>query len=234
MVAGLQVVAAPLRKEVIRRLRDSILTLQYEPGQRLLERDLCDRFGVSRTVIREALRHLEAEGLVELVPNHGPVVAQVKADDARAVFDSREAVESLAARYFAERATPRQRKRLETALNRVEAAYKGGRLLEEFRAKDEFYNVLLEGCGNAVITSVLRTIHARAQMYRAYAHKAPGRTTELVAELRDMVAAIATGDVEAAQRTAAAHVHKGGETVLRALAQLEASAEAEAEAQSAP
>ena len=67
------VVAAPLRMQVIGLLRESILTFQYVPGQRLVERELCDRYGVSRTVIREALRHLEADGLVELAPNRGPV-----------------------------------------------------------------------------------------------------------------------------------------------------------------
>jgi GntR family transcriptional regulator, trigonelline degradation regulator len=220
------VVAAPLRKQVIGLLRESILSFQYQPGQRLVERELCDRFGVSRTVIREALRHLEADGLVDLLPNHGPVVSTISTDDARALFDIRETVESMAARYFAERATARQKKRLETALKRVEHAYRDGRLIEELRAKDSFYEVVFEGCGNAVIVSTLRTLHNRAQMLRAFSLQAPGRSTEAVGELREMVRAIDAGDVAAAHAAAAEHVRKAAAVVLKSLEVVQAADDA--------
>ena len=213
----IQVVAAPLRKQVISLLRESILSLQYQPAQRLVERELCDRFGVSRTVIREALRHLEADGLVELVPNRGPVVSAVSADDARALFDIREKVESMAVRYFAERATAKQKKRLAAALKRVEQAYRDRRLIDELRAKDSFYSVLFEGCGNAVIVSTLRTLHNRAQMLRAHSLQAPGRSAQAASELREVVRAIEAGDVEGAQCAAAEHVRKAGAAVLKSL-----------------
>lgn len=203
--------------QVIGLLRESILTFQYVPGQRLVERELCDRFGVSRTVIREALRHLEADGLVELAANRGPVVSTVSTDDARAVFDIREEVESLAARYFAERATPRQKKQIETALSRVERAYSDGLPIAELRAWDGFYKVLSEGCANAVIASTLRTLLNTARMLRGYSLQRPGRTNAAVGELREMVRAIKLGNADGAQRAAAEHVRRGGAAVLESL-----------------
>ncbi len=206
-----------MRMQVIGLLRESILSFQYQSGQRLVERELCDRFGVSRTVIREALRHLEADGLIELLPNRGPVVSTVSADDARALFDIREKVEAMAARYFAERATPRQKKRLEAALKKVEHAYADGRLIDELRAKDGFYNVLAEGCANGVIVATLRTLHNHAQMLRGYSLQAPGRSNAALGELREMVQAIDAGDVAGAERAAAQHVRKAGAAVLASL-----------------
>ena len=211
------VVAAPLRKQVYSLLREAILTFQYEPGQRLIERELCDRYGVSRTVIREALRHLEADGMVELLSNRGPAVSTVSADEASAIFEIREKVESIAARYFCERATPRQRKRLNVALGRVETAYRSGRLVDELHAKDAFYSVLFEGCGNQVIVSTLLALQNRAQMLRPISLRAPGRSEEAVTELREMVNAMDREDAAAAERAAADHVRKAGAVVLKSL-----------------
>ena len=73
----LELEAAPLRRQVLKLLRDAILAFEYEQGDRLVERELCERFGVSRMVIREVIRELEAEGLVEAVPNRGPAVCRL-------------------------------------------------------------------------------------------------------------------------------------------------------------
>ena len=72
-----------LRQQVLEALRNAILDFQFKPGDRLVERELCEMTGVSRTSVREALRHLESEGLVENVPNKGPTVATLTVEDAR-------------------------------------------------------------------------------------------------------------------------------------------------------
>jgi DNA-binding GntR family transcriptional regulator len=214
-------VAAPLRKQVIELLRSAIITFEYQPGQRLVERDLCERFEVSRTVIREALRHLEAEGLVELVANRGPVVSVTTAESAKNLYEVREALESLAAGCFASRATPAQKKRLIRALARVEASYSKGVLADELNEKDEFYRILCEGAGNPVITSTLRSIWARVQVLRGLSLRTPGRTAESLVELRLVVAAIERGDSKAAAQSAADHVRHAGATALARLAEIE-------------
>ncbi len=205
-VQRVEVVAAPLRKQVIELLRDAIILAEYQPGERLVERDLCDRFDVSRTVIREALRHLEAEGLVHLVANRGPVVSMTTSEDAMSLYEVREALESLAARLFAERATPAQKRRLAKTFGHVEAAYTRSEIPDEVRAKDEFYKVLTEGSGNAIIATTLRPIQARIQMLRGLSLQAPGRQMASIDELRRMMEAIDRGDGPAAGELAALHV----------------------------
>lgn len=214
-------VAAPLRKQVMELLRNAIITFEYAPGQRLVERDLCERFEVSRTVIREALRHLEAEGLVEIVANRGPVVSMTTPESAQNLYEVREALESLAARCFAIRAAPAEKKRLARALTRIEKAFSNGVLVDELYEKDEFYRILCAGAGNPVITSTLRSIWARVQVLRGLSLRTPGRTAESLAELKRIVAAIERGDPDAAALHAAGHVRHAGASALARLAEID-------------
>ncbi|WP_374636915.1 GntR family transcriptional regulator, partial [Paracoccus sp. (in: a-proteobacteria)] len=83
-----------LRDVVLDRLRDAIIGGIFKPGDRLVERVLCEQLGVSRTVVRETLRYLDAEGLVEHIPNKGPIVARMTWDDARQIYDIRRKLET--------------------------------------------------------------------------------------------------------------------------------------------
>src|SRR3954451_21186455 len=97
-----------------------------EPGQRLVEKDLCGLLGASRPPVREALRELEGEGLIRIVPNRGAEVATLDVDGASSVYQVRGVLEALAARLFAERADADQIAALRKALERVRAAYRKG------------------------------------------------------------------------------------------------------------
>lgn len=218
---GVSVVAAPLRKQVIELLRNTIVSFEYKPGQRLIEHDLCERFNVSRTVIREALRHLEAEGLVDLVPNRGPIVSSPTPDEARALYEVREALETLAARLCAERASTMQKKKLARALQHVASAYEQDDLARRLNAKDEYYRVLCSGAGNAVIGSTLRGIQARVQMLRGLSLQMPKRTQQSLKELQDLTAAIERGDAKLAADLATKHVRNAASAALAALANAE-------------
>jgi GntR family transcriptional regulator, trigonelline degradation regulator len=231
MKTGIELVAAPLRKQVIELLRNAIISFEYQPGDRLVERDLCERFDVSRTVIREALRHLEAEGLVELIANRGPIVSSPSFEEAKGLYEVREALEALAARSCAERATPAQKKKVVRALIHVAAAYEKDDLGRQLQAKDEFYARLCEGAQNPAIASMLRSIQARVQMLRGMSLRAPGRLADSLVELREVVAAIETGDGKRAQDLAARHVQSAASTALAILA--DESKDDERKAQSA-
>ncbi|MBO0891831.1 MAG: metal ABC transporter permease [Acidothermales bacterium] len=119
-------IAAPLRTQVVRNLREAILDRRFTPGQRLVERELCELTGVSRTTVREALRQLETEGLVVLVPNQGPVVATMSLDEARDVYDVRGVLEALAASRFAASATDEQVRDLAARTDAFEEAMRSG------------------------------------------------------------------------------------------------------------
>lgn len=211
-------VAAPLRQQVVALISEAIAAGDYPPGDRLVERDLCDRFDVSRTVIREALRHLEAQGLIVIVPNRGPVVATVTAEEAVGLYEVRGALEGLAAACFAARATQEEKSRIATAVDAVERVTGDGDMRALLRAKDEFYDILFEGTHNPIITSLLRTLHARIRVLRSLSLSAPGRGEQTTNELRAIVAAIAGGDGDKAASLTVQHVQNAADAALARLA----------------
>src|SRR5580704_15724302 len=115
-LAAIPKAAAPLRRQVLDELRQSIIAGRLRPGARLVERELIAMMGVSRTVIREALRQLESEGLVAIVPNKGPIVRELTRDEARDLYSIRAVLEGLAARLFVENASELSIGRLELEL----------------------------------------------------------------------------------------------------------------------
>jgi DNA-binding GntR family transcriptional regulator len=200
--------AAPIRQTLADAIRDAIARGEYAPGSRLNERLLCERYDVSRTVVRETLRQLEAEAFVRLEANRGAVVSTVSYTDAEALFELRGALESLACELFARRGTPEHKRELARAVAGAEAALTGGTLEEILLAKDRFYEALLDGAGNAELSSSLRLLHVRIQMLRRHSLSAPGRHAESLAEITDIYTAIVAGDPEGARRAGAHHVER--------------------------
>ena len=119
-------VAAPLRQQVVDGIRRAITTGRFRGGARLIERDLCEMAGVSRTLIREALRQLETEGLVKVIPNKGPIVVVVSPDEAKNVYQVRAELEGLASRLFVENASAPQVASLKQAFGDLKRAYAAG------------------------------------------------------------------------------------------------------------
>jgi GntR family transcriptional regulator, trigonelline degradation regulator len=209
---------APIRSRVLDNLRQAILDRELAPGQRLIERELVEATGVSRTSIREALRELAAEGLVTTIPNKGTVVAQVTVEEARQLYQVRSALEGLAGRLFVENATAAQRRALVNALKAVErAAAKGSPAM--LAAKDKFYDVLFEGGGNEALRSIAGTLHARVNLLRSLSLSLPGRSAESIAELAEIVAAVQAGDADAAAKACSHHVEAAGMAGFSALSE---------------
>lgn len=207
-------VAAPVRTQVAEKLRQAIIARRFKPGQRLIERELCQLTGASRTPVREALRQLESEGLVAMVPNRGPVVAEVTAEQAAEIYDVRAALEALAARRFAERATDAETDALEEAMKRFERAVQENGLPNLLELKDRFYAILFEGARNQMIGSMLEPLHTRISYLRAASLSRSGRPAETVSELRAIVAAIRHRDPNAAAELAREHVERAAEPAL--------------------
>lgn len=208
---------ALIRSQVLDNLRQAIIDRRLAPGQRLVERELVEMTGVSRTSVREALRELAAEGLVRAIPNKGTVVATVSAEEARQLYQVRSVLEGLAGRLFVEHAGATARRALVRALERIERlATKGAPVLA---AKDAFYDVLFEGGGNQELRALVGTLHARVNVLRSLSLTIPGRAAQSVAELRDIVEAVAANDPAAAALACSAHVEEAGKAALRALAE---------------
>lgn len=205
-------VAAPVRQQVVEHLRNALVQQRFGPGERLVERHLCELTGASRPSVREALRQLESEGLVVSVPQVGTVVASVTREDARVIYAVRGVLEGMAARLFTDNASRAQRIQLRAAARAV--ARLADDPARQLDAKDGFYRVLLDGAGSAVIIQLLSTLHARVAVLRARSLAHPDRPRQAAAEIDAIVAAIERGDAEAAEHAAAHHAAQAAATVL--------------------
>jgi DNA-binding GntR family transcriptional regulator len=208
-------VAAPLREQVLELLQQEILEMRLRPGQRLVERELVERIGVSRTTIREVLRQLSAEGLVTTIPQKGAIVAIPSTKEAAEVYEVRALLEGIIARQFAEKASDEQLRRLHDAFRAMEAEYQEShdsrRLL---RAKGSIYEVLFEGADNATVRSILQGFQARVAVMRAATLATPGRADESLEEIRAIVAAIERREPGEAERASAFHVKQAARTLF--------------------
>jgi DNA-binding GntR family transcriptional regulator len=211
---GVQRVAAPLREQVLDLLRQAIVEHRLKPGQRLIERELVEQIGVSRTTIREVLRQLAAEGLVATIPQRGAVVAVPTDEEAAELYEVRAALESLAARRFVERASDSQVRALRAAFTHVVEATTADQadVLGMIQAKDHFYGVLLKGSGNRAIHQILSGLTARVSVLRAASMSQPGRALQSLAELEAIVDAVERRDADAAARACAHHVEMAART----------------------
>ena len=217
----IQRLAAPLRQQVLDSLRQAIIAGRLAPGSRLIERELTDMLGVSRTVVREALRQLESEGLVAIVPHRGPVVRELSLDEATDLYSIRAVLEGFAARLFAEKAAGAQIDTLEQALRLVVAAYDSGDADQVLNSKNGFYRVLFEGAGSDTLSSMLNTLHARIWRWRALGLSHPGRSAqrsrESIANLQAMLEAIRARDAGAAERIGRDEADRAAREVMRLL-----------------
>lgn len=191
-------IVAPVRQQTVRNIRNAIVKGRFRPGERLVERELCELTGVSRTSIREALRQLETEGFVTPIPNRGPCVAIVTPEEAKDLYEIRQVLEALAYRLFAERATPSQINGLRHALARLEKAYNEGTPQDMVEGSDDFYDVVLKGCGNKSIYSMLRPLHARITLLRKTSLSKPGRPSQSIKEVKRILEAIERHDPQGA------------------------------------
>lgn len=210
-----------LRQLVENRLRSAIGSGRFKPGQRLIERELCEQTGVGRTSIREALRQLEAEGLVTTIPHRGPVVSTITADEAAQLYDLRGLLEGYAGRECARRRDPaiigRLRKQF-VRMGEVAADQDRSNLLT---AKTEFYAALLEGCGNAFVERFLKMLLNRVTVLRMTSMTQANRIGSSLSEIETILTAIENGDEEAAERACVLHIQNAAKVALEALARNE-------------
>jgi DNA-binding GntR family transcriptional regulator len=210
-------IAAPLRHSVTESIRSAIAAGLFKAGERLPERDLCELTGVSRTLVREALRQLESEGLIHVVAHRGPIVARVTPEQAEGIYQVRMELEGLASQLFAERASGAQREALEAAFEEVKKSYGSNEAIVRLNAKNGFYECLVEGSGNEALGITLRMLNSRVTLLRATSLKAPGRMGASLAELQELMDALMAGDGRAARAAATRHVQRAAAAAIALL-----------------
>ncbi len=210
-------VAAPVRRQVAKVLRGAITSGRFAPGQHLVEKDLCELLGVSRPSVREALRELEGEGLIEITPNKGTSVKRLTAADAASVYQVRAALEALAARLFVECATDAHVVQLSVAVETLARAYETLDVEQILAAKQVFYDVLIEGTGNNVIHSMLRPLNDRITLLRRMTLSSPKRAKQSIREIRNLLSAIKRRDADAAYEVSMHHIQQAAKVALKEL-----------------
>jgi DNA-binding GntR family transcriptional regulator len=213
---------APLRTQVLDQLREAIVAGKLAPGARLIERELIGMLGVSRTVVREALRQLQSEGLVGEDAKKGMVVRELSETEARHLYAIRALLEGLAARLFVENASDAQVRKLADALQRTVEAYAGGDPRRILKTKNAFYENLFAGAASDTLSSMLEMLHARISRWRALGLGHPARSSrrskESIEGLRALLAAIEKRDGARAESIMRAETQKAAAEVMRLLA----------------
>lgn len=202
-----------LRLQVHDELRERIVTGELAPGVRLIERDLATQLGVSRVPVREAIRMLEAEGLLRTVPRKGVVVDTLSRQDVEELFDVRAALEVLGCRRAAECGTEEGFLKLEYLLSEARTAIKVADRIQIAQANAAFHEQITELATNRALVSVMEPIQSRMRWLFAQTDD-PGHTLE---EHQLLFAAIVSRDVEAAALCAAEHVETNRKHVLSML-----------------
>lgn len=188
-------------------LRDAIVTMHFKPGQRLVVRELEEWSGVSRATIRESIRQLAAEGLIEVIPQRGAIVATPTKKEAAEIYEIRAMLEGLIGQQFVERATQAQKDELFRAFDTLRALIESDSdTSARLQAKNDFYEVLFDGADNSTVRAVLGGFQARVSVLRATTMGHPGRAEESIVELKAIVDAVAAGSAADARNACAAHV----------------------------
>lgn len=203
---------APVRKQVYEAIRRAIVDLEIRPGDRLVERELIDMTGASRTSVREALRELESDGLVSVNAHRRLMVAVPTESEVGEIYEVRGTMLGLMVRHFTESAT-------DAEVNELLAAYTACLRAETSRdfqvAKEQVYGVL--AIHARIANGVLSSLAARIAFFRHLCAQEPGRQQEWNRELGRVIDAVVARDVDLAVAQCAEHVESAVRVVLRVL-----------------
>lgn len=207
----------PLREIVFETLREAIITGKLEPGERLMEIQMAEEMGVSRTPVREAIRKLELEGFVVMIPRKGAYVAGISIKDVTDVFEVRAALEALAAGLAAERITDQEIDRLGRSLVAYSEQTNQQNIEGIVETDTDFHDLLYKASRNERLLLIITHLREVIQRVRTVSLSQPGRSKDAVDEHRQIVDAIADRNVELAQSLAREHIYNAEYSMLNSL-----------------
>ena len=207
----------PLRDVVFNTLRQAILKGELKPGERLMEIALAERLGVSRTPIREAMRKLEQEGLVVMIPRRGAQVANITEKDLNDVLEVRIALENVAIEKACARMTEEEMRRLWLAAKEFEHTIAEGNLVKLAEADVAFQEVIYQASDNKRLIQVLNNMREQIYRYRVEYLKEGETRDVLVKEHEELTKAIRERDVERAKQLSFQHIENQRMAIMRSI-----------------
>ncbi len=205
---------APLRNKIITALRSAIETGLLQPGARLVERDLCEQLAVSRTSLREALRELQAVGVLTHTENRGLAVVAPTSEDAENAYRLRAVVEALAVEQFIELADAAERNQLAANGSALKKAYQSGSVERMLVCKRRFYDCICSGAKNSLALDIINRLVLRTSSLRSRSLARKERQQQSVKEIDAILNAIRRKDVNAAKVAATTHVENAARSAL--------------------
>ncbi len=204
----------PLRDVVFNTLRQAILTGELKPGERLMEIHLANMLGVSRTPIREAIRKLELEGLVTMIPRRGAEVAQITEKSMSDVLEVRRAMDALCAELACERITEEDLERLKEACGRFEQATGTKDVKKVAQADVELHDIILQATGNSRLIQLVNNLSEQMYRYRFEYIKDISQHERLVEEHRMIYESLVSRDKERAAEAARTHIDNQRKAII--------------------
>ncbi len=213
----------PLRDVVFKTLRQSILTGELKPGERLMEIHLADKLGVSRTPIREAIRQLELEGLVVMLPRRGAQVAHITEKSMSDVLEVRLALDELSVKLACERITDEEIERLREACLDFEKAVDSADIRNITSADVAFHDIIFAASRNMRLIQMMNNLAEQMYRYRFEYIKDDSGWQSLITEHRMITDAIAMRDPELSARAIHVHIKNQENSIIRTIRREEKS-----------
>ena len=203
----------PLRDVVFNTLRQAILRGELKPGERLMEIQLANKLGVSRTPVREAIRKLELEGLVLMIPRKGAEVADISEKSLKDVLEVREALEELAARLACDKITKEGINRLKEAAQDSRSALKSNDITQMAEADVRFHDVICNATENQKLGQLLNNLREQMYRYRIEYLKDQHVYEKLLSEHEEIIRHIEKGEKDEAARVVSRHIENQAQAV---------------------
>ena len=205
----------PLREMVYEELKMQILKGSIIPGTRMMEVELAEEMGVSRTPIREAIRKLEKEGLVTIEPRRGAYASMISTEDMVEILEVRQDLEGLAAYFAADRMTGEQMAELKEVSNNYNEAVKRGKMEDMIKYDTRFHHIIVESCRNKILVQMIEQLQELVLRFRYIYYDNFRRAENMPEEHEAIVAAISEGNADKARAAADIHIDRLKELVVK-------------------
>lgn len=210
-----------LREKILETIREAILRGALKPGEKVAEPELAERFGISRTPIREAFRQLESEGYLTVIPRKGAVVTALSERDVEEFYAIKSVLEGYAARMAATNLSSKDMERLEAINDRLEQLAKDGDVKTFFRVHNEFHELFIRAAGNEKLLELIGHLLMKFNRLRMASLSLPGRMEISVNEHKKILDAFRKNDGERANQLVSKTAAYGGQVLIQSMAQQE-------------
>ncbi len=204
-----------LRERILETIRDAIISGALKPGEKVAEPELAERFGISRTPIREAFRQLESEGYLTVIPRKGAVVVSFSQRDVEEFYAIKSILEGYAARKACENLTDREIVKLEAINEKLRTLAEDGDIKHFFKVHNDFHELFIKAADNSKLTDLITSLVGKFQRLRVASLSLPGRMRVSVDEHDKIIGAFRARDAEKAEKLVRKNAEYGGKVLMQ-------------------